>query len=119
MSRRSTTRETRRRRRKKGIRKRVWGSGEKPRLSVRRSLNHTYVQVVDDVKGHTLAAADTRQQKVQKGGDVSAARQVGQAVAEKARSAGVRQVCFDRGGYAYHGRVRALADAAREAGLEF
>ncbi len=101
------------------IRERLSGTAERPRLNVYRSLNHIYAQVVDDQKGETLAAASSLQLKLKTGGNVATAREIGKAVAEKAVARGIRQVVFDRGGYLYHGRIKALADAAREAGLEF
>jgi large subunit ribosomal protein L18 len=105
------------------VRKTVRGTTERPRLSVFRSLKHIYAQVIDDLAGRTLAAASSRDQDVRAqasyGGNVAAAKIVGKAIAERARAAGVSQVVFDRGGYQYHGRVKALADAAREAGLKF
>jgi|SRR5208283_604569 len=105
------------------IRARVSGRPESPRLNVFRSLNHIYAQVVDDTTGHTLIAASTRDKEVRQtlksGGNVSAARVVGQVLAQRAIAAGISGVIFDRGGYAYHGRVKALADAARAAGLKF
>ena len=112
-----------RRARHERLRKRVSGTPERPRLCVRRSLHHIYALLVDDAKGHTLATASTRD-KALAGGlssrtNVAAAAAVGSAIAAKAKEAGVERVVFDRGGYKYHGRVRALADAAREAGLTF
>jgi len=107
----------RRLRRKRGIRKRLFGTPEKPRLSVFRSQKHLYAQVIDDVAGRTLAAAST--QHVDQAATVEGANEVGRLVAEKAKTAGVEQVAFDRSGYRYHGRIKALADAAREAGLKF
>ena len=133
------------------IRQRVRGSGERPRLAVFRSLKHIYAQVIDDRKGHTLAAASSGEKAGEKkaeekkpsekaaseapasekkparekakaaasGGNVAGAKQVGKLIAERAKAQGVTKVVFDRGGYLYHGRVKALADAAREAGLEF
>jgi large subunit ribosomal protein L18 len=105
------------------IRARVSGQAAAPRLNVFRSLKHIYAQVVDDSHGHTLVAASTRDQEVQKtvkgGGNIAAAKVVGQVLAQRALSAGISSVVFDRGGYAYHGRVKALADAARAAGLKF
>ena len=105
------------------IRAQVSGQAGSPRLNVFRSLKHIYAQVVDDSNGHTLVAASTRDQEVRKtlksGGNVSAAKVVGQVVAQRAIAGGIPSVVFDRGGYAYHGRVKALADAAREAGLKF
>ena len=108
---------TRRNRRKRGIRKRVFGTSEQPRLTVYRSNQHVYAQVIDDVRGHTLAFASSA--SLDKGSDVNAATEVGRQIGEKARGAGVEAVSFDRNGYRYHGRVKALADAAREAGLKF
>ena len=101
------------------IRKKVSGTAERPRLAVFRSLNHIYAQVIDDVSGVTLAAASTTEKdlKGKTGGNVEAAQTVGKAIAERAQAAGVSQVVFDRGGYVYHGRVKALLDATREAGL--
>ena len=101
------------------IRTKLTGTGERPRLNVYRSLNHIYVQVIDDQKGETLVSASTMALKLKSGGNVAAAKEIGKAVAEKAVAKGIKQVVFDRGGYLYHGRVKALADAAREAGLEF
>jgi large subunit ribosomal protein L18 len=141
------------------IRQRVRGTGERPRLAVFRSLNHIYAQVIDDRRGHTLAAASSGEKsgdkksaekkttekpasetpstektaagkptsekassekaKAASGGNVAGAKQVGKLIAERAKAQGVTKVVFDRGGYLYHGRVKALADAAREAGLEF
>ena len=109
----------RRARRRTGIRKRVYGTAEKPRLSVYRSLKHIYAQVVDDQGGKTLAAASTVQAKLDNGGNVEGAKQIGTAIAEAAKAAGVSEVAFDRNGFRYHGRVKALADAAREGGLKF
>ena len=101
------------------IRKKVAGSAERPRLAIYRSLNHIYAQIIDDAEGRTLAAASTTEKDLRggTGGNVEAARRVGRAIAERALSAGISSVVFDRGGYVYHGRVKALADAAREAGL--
>jgi large subunit ribosomal protein L18 len=101
------------------IRKKVSGTAERPRLAVFRSLNHIYAQVIDDVNGKTLAAASTTEKdlKGKTGGNIEAAQTVGRAIAERAQAAGVSQVVFDRGGYVYHGRVKALLDATREAGL--
>jgi len=121
------------------IRQRVRGTGERPRLAVFRSLSHIYAQVIDDRKGHTLAAASSGEKasgekksddkksekasgekgKTPNGGNVAGAEQVGKLIAERAKAQGVKKVVFDRGGYLYHGRVKALADAARKAGLEF
>ena len=109
--------------RKKRIRTKIWGSPERPRLSVFRSSRHIYAQVVDDVNGVTLAAASTlnpeiRQQEEVKG-KIEDAKRVGKMIADKAKAQGINKVVFDRNGFLYHGRVRALAAAAREAGLEF
>lgn len=101
------------------IRKKVQGSAERPRLAVFRSLNHIYAQVIDDKSGKTLATASTTEKALggKTGGNVDAAKTVGKAIAERAIAAGVSSVVFDRGGYVYHGRVKALLDASREAGL--
>ncbi len=105
------------------VRARVRGRAQIPRLNVYRSLNHIYAQVIDDTSGHTLVSASTRDPVVRTtlktGGNVAAARLVGRVVAERAKAAGISRAVFDRGGYRYHGRVRALAEAAREAGLHF
>lgn len=101
------------------IRKRVRGTPERPRLCVFRSLRHIYAQVIDDTRGHTLAAASSLEEGVAGGGSMAGARVVGRLVAERALNQGIKRVVFDRGGYLYHGRVKALAEAAREAGLEF
>lgn len=110
-------------RRRQRIRKKVIGTPERPRLSVYRSGRHIYVQIIDDLAGKTLVSASTRDRMVaeqlKSGGNRDAATAVGQAVAERARAAHIAKVVFDRGGYRYHGRVKALADAAREAGLSF
>jgi large subunit ribosomal protein L18 len=101
------------------IRQKMAGTAERPRLNVYRSLNHIYAQVIDDQKGETLASASTMALKLKTGGNVAAAKEIGKAVAEQAVKQGIKKVVFDRGGYLYHGRIKALADAAREAGLEF
>lgn len=106
-------------RRKQRVRKKVAGTAERPRLVVFRSNLHIYAQVIDDDTGRTLASASTLADKVDGGVTVETAGRVGAVVGERARAAGVSRVVFDRGGYQYHGRVKALADAAREAGLEF
>lgn len=104
----------------KRIRRRVEGNAERPRLVVFRSLSHIYAQVIDDQQGHTLvAAASTEKDLRGKGGNVEGAKLIGKAVANRAKEKGISRVVFDRGGYLYHGRVKALADAARAAGLEF
>lgn len=102
------------------IRRRVNGSPERPRLAVFRSVKHIYAQVIDDHAGHTLASASSNEKGVSiAGGNVTGAKEIGKLIAERAKNKGVTKVVFDRGGYLYHGRVKALADAAREAGLEF
>ena len=104
------------------IRKKMQGTAERPRLNVYRSLNHIYVQVIDDLHGKTLVSASSAEGKKEErptGGNVASAKTVGKIIAERARAKGVTKVVFDRGGYIYHGRVKALADAAREAGLQF
>ncbi len=115
--------EAGRARRHKRIRMRLSGTAERPRLNVFRSEQHIYAQVVDDVAQRTLVSASTVEQAVRgqvpHGNTVAAAQEIGKLVAQRAREIGVTRVVFDRGGYLYHGRVQALADAAREAGLEF
>jgi large subunit ribosomal protein L18 len=104
------------------IRKKMQGTAERPRLNVYRSLNHIYVQVIDDLRGETLVSASSAEGKKEErrtGGNVASAKTVGKVIAERAKAQGVTKVVFDRGGYIYHGRVKALADAAREAGLQF
>lgn len=102
------------------IRNRITGTTERPRLSVYKSVHHFYAQVIDDLAGHTVAAAaSTEKGLAAKPGNSAAAAAVGTKLAEKARAAGVKKVVFDRGGFKYHGRVKAFADAARKAGLEF
>ena len=110
-----------RRRRHRRVRKKIRGTAERPRLAVFRSNRHISAQVIDDVSGRTLAAASTVEATVgaDSTGNIAAATEVGRLVAERAKSAGVDKVVFDRGGFLYHGRVAAVADAAREAGLEF
>jgi large subunit ribosomal protein L18 len=109
--------------RKVRVRRKVRGSGERPRLCVYRSLNHIYAQVIDDDTGNTLAAASSLPQDLAEHeghrGNVDTAKKVGAAVAAKAQAKGIKQVVFDRNGFLYHGRVKALAEAAREAGLDF
>lgn len=118
---RQKAKQTRRNRRRTGIRKRVSGTGTIPRLSIYRSLRHVYAQVVNDLDGTTICAAST----MDKGysgegtGNTEAAKAVGKLIAERAKAKGIEKVVFDRGGFRYHGRVRALADAAREGGLKF
>jgi large subunit ribosomal protein L18 len=107
-----------RKRRHARVRKRIVGTPERPRLSVFRSARHIRAQVVDDASGRTLAAASSEEKALGLGGNVTAASAVGKAVAERAKKAGVSQVVFDRGGFRYHGRIAAVADAARKEGLE-
>ena len=117
------SREAKRQRVHDRVRMTVSGTAERPRLCVYRSLDHIYAQVIDDRAGKTLASASTADKDTKKnlqgGGNVAAAKVVGKAVADRAKAAGISKVVFDRGGYKYHGRVKALADAAREAGLQF
>ena len=118
-----SSREAGRQRRHIRIRKRVQGSAARPRLVVHRSHLHLYAQVVDDRAGKTLLACSTQdgefRKQMSKGGTLEAAKRLGQVLAKEASGAGIKKVVFDRGGYMYHGRVKALADAAREHGLEF
>ena len=120
------TKEDRRQRIKYRIRKRVAGTEARPRLTVFRSVAHIYVQVVDDMTGRTVASASTIEpavkgtmEKEARGGNVAGAKAIGKAIAERLLEKGVKRVVFDRNGFLYHGRVKAVADAAREAGLEF
>jgi len=110
-------------RRRRRVRKKVEGSPERPRLSVYRSLKHIYAQVIDDYAGQTLVAASTMSKelkgKLKSTGNREAAAMVGQLLAERARKAKISAVCFDRGGRMYHGRIKALAEAARKGGLQF
>ena len=101
------------------IREKLSGHAQRPRLNVYRSLNHIYVQVIDDSQGVTLVSASTVQAKIKTGGNVASAKEIGKLIAERAQEKGIKKVVFDRGGYLYHGRIKALADAARESGLEF
>ena len=108
------------------IRKKIKGTPERPRLSVYRSTNHIYAQVIDDTKGATLVVATSLErgkankgEKRPTGGNILSAKEIGKLIAERAREKGITKVVFDRGGYLYHGRIKALADAAREAGLQF
>lgn len=103
------------------IRKKVRGTSGRPRLAVFRSLNHIYAQVIDDEKGVTLCSASSveKSASVSKGGNIEAAKTIGKLIAERAKERGISAVVFDRGGYIYHGRVKTLAEAAREAGLQF
>lgn len=119
----SISKDQSRQKRHARLRRKLSGSTERPRLLMRRTLHHIYATVVDDTKGHTLIAVSTRDKSLADGLDsttnTAAAEKVGAAIAAKAKQAGITQVVFDRGGLKYHGRVKALADAAREAGLEF
>ena len=117
------SREAKRRRIHDRVRMSLSGTAERPRLCVYRSLEHIYAQLIDDRAGRTLVSASSADKDTKKslkgGGNVAAAKVVGKAIADRAKAAGVSKVVFDRGGYKYHGRVKALADAAREAGLQF
>ncbi len=123
MGKNTNPRETARLKRKMRIRKKLGGTDERPRLSVFRSDKHIYAQVIDDIQGTTLVAASTLSPEVkqdeQAQGKVGSAKLVGRLIAQKAKDKGIAKVVFDRNGFIYHGRVQALADAAREAGLEF
>jgi len=101
------------------IRAKLSGTAERPRLNVYRSLNHIYAQIIDDHKGETIVSASSLASKQKTGGNVASAKEIGKAIAQAAVAKGVKRVVFDRGGYLYHGRVRALAEGAREGGLEF
>jgi large subunit ribosomal protein L18 len=103
------------------IRRKVKGTAERPRLCVYRSLKNVYAQVIDDAQGRTLVSASSKEKGAGQpgGGNIAGAKAVGRLIAERAKARGIQKVVFDRGGYLYHGRVKALADAAREAGLEF
>jgi len=122
---RKSVRRTGRIRRRKRVRKKIVGGAERPRLSVFRSLKHTYAQIIDDIQGVTLVSASTLSDEVKKelgnGGHTKTdeSKAVGKVLAQRALDRGIKRISFDRGGYLYHGRVRALADAARESGLEF
>lgn len=120
---RKLSRDAHRQRIHRRMRQALAGSAERPRLCVYRSVKHIRVQVIDDAKGHTIASASSLDADVKKqikgGGNIASAKVVGKIIAERAKAAGVERVVFDRGGYQYHGRVQALAEAAREAGLKF
>jgi len=113
------SRSSKRVRRHARVRRKVSGTSQRPRLSVYRSSKHIYAQLVDDMAQETLASSSSVQLKLENGGNIEAAEKVGKHLAEIAQEKGIKSVVFDRGGYLYHGRVKALADAAREAGLEF
>ena len=110
-----------RKRRVKAIRKRLSGTAERPRLVVFRSLNHIYAQIIDDIKGHTLVAMSTlsKDETFEGKTKTDKSREVGSKIAKKAIDLGITEICFDRAGFKYHGRIKALADAARESGLKF
>jgi large subunit ribosomal protein L18 len=114
------TKSEHRTRRHRRVRKKIMGTAERPRLAVFRSNKHIYVQAIDDIAGRTVASASTMDASLRsgKGATVEAAKQVGKMIGERAKAAGVTSVVFDRGGFKYHGRVAAIADGAREAGLE-
>jgi len=115
-----TIKRVRRARRKQGIRKEIFGMPDRPRLSVYRSLNHVYAQVIDDLTGKTVVSASTRDKSfADKGAKMSEATAVGKLVAQRAKEKGISKVVFDRNGYLYQGRIKALADGAREGGLQF
>ena len=120
---RKLSKDAHRRRIHSRVRARVVGTAERPRLSVYRSLGHIYAQVIDDRSGRTIVSGSSLDKETKKGlqggGNIASAKAVGKIIAERAKAAGVGRVVFDRGGYKYHGRVKALADAAREAGLQF
>lgn len=111
--------KSRRTRRKIGIRKQVMGTPQRPRLTVFRSNHHIYAQIIDDQGGRTLVAANSRQGSEEKSVNVESAKMVGKSLAEKAKVAGIHQVAFDRNGFNFHGQIKALADGARETGLQF
>ena len=114
------TRSEMRRRRHRRVRKKISGTADRPRLNVFRSINQIYAQLIDDRQGHSIASASSLDSELKaKGTPVEKARLVGELLGKRAKKSGVKQVVFDRGGYRYHGRVKALAEAAREAGLEF
>lgn len=113
-----TSRDSLRRKRHERLRLRIAGSPERPRLSIFRSSKFIYAQVIDDTSGHTLAAASSRESDLAAGPPVDTAKAVGRALADRAKAAGVSAVVLDRGGYRYHGRVRSLAEGAREGGLD-
>ena len=113
-----------RKKRHQRVRSKVTGTAERPRLNVSRSLQHIYAQLIDDTTGHTVAHASTvdadlRESLKNRGGNIDAAKAVGKLIAERGKEKGISAVVFDRGGYMYHGRVQALADSARESGLQF
>jgi len=110
---------SRRQRRRKSIRKRLFGTAQRPRLAVYRSLKHIYAQIIDDLAGRTLVSASSAQAKLSNGSNMAAGSKVGTTLAQKAKAAGIERVALDRSGFKYHGRIKALADAARKGGLQF
>ncbi len=118
---RNAAKTLRRSRRRIGLRKRISGTNDRPRLSIYKSLNHMYAQIINDLDGKTIASASTVDEdvKLDKTGNVAAAAKVGELLAKRAGAKGVKAVVFDRGGFKFHGRVKALADAARKGGLDF
>jgi large subunit ribosomal protein L18 len=120
---RKLSKDEHRRRVHRRVRQQLSGTAERPRLCVYRSIGHIYTQIIDDRSGRTIASASSVDKETKKnlkgGGNIASAKAIGKAIAERAKAAGVSKVVFDRGGYKYHGRVKALADAAREAGLQF
>lgn len=116
-----TDKNASRKKRHRHVRRSVHGTAERPRLNVFRSTKNIYTQLIDDDKQITLASASTldKDGTIENGGNIEAAKQIGKRIAERAQEQGIKKVVFDRGGYLYHGRVKALADAAREAGLDF
>ncbi|WP_252315870.1 50S ribosomal protein L18 [Sinobaca sp. H24] len=116
-----STKYAKRKKRHMSIRRKIKGTSERPRLNVFRSSKHIYVQLIDDVKGATLVAASTTEKElnIENGGNIEAAKTIGELVAKRAKDKGYENVVFDRGGFIYHGRVQALADSARENGLKF
>ncbi|WKK81949.1 50S ribosomal protein L18 [Marivirga arenosa] len=113
------SKQNRRARIKKGIRRKISGTAETPRLSVFKSNRAIYAQVIDDLKGHTLAAANSLELGAKSNADIDTSAKVGEAIAKRAKEAGIETIVFDRGGYRFHGRVKALADGARKGGLKF
>lgn len=115
----TTSSKERRQRVHRGLRKKINGTSAKPRLSVYRSNEHIYAQLIDDIAAHTLAAASSREAGIEGGDRTEQSQRVGELLAERAQEAGIEKVVFDRNGYPYHGRVEALADGARKGGLQF
>ena len=113
------SRNTTRKARHERVRNKISGTAEIPRLNIFRSNNHIFAQVIDDTKGHTLVSSSSMELKLKNGSNVEGAKAVGKDIAEKCKKIKIKKIVFDRGGYLYHGRIKALADAAREAGLDF